>query len=277
MRTISTVLKVFLFTLIAAVTVQAQPVTPPPKLTALVIDAAGNASFYKQGSKDKQTIQINKTRLETGDRIVTYAKSRVVLQIEGRPGPAGGGEPTQTTVEIKEKSRVQISELFADLGSGAETARVSVDYGQITANVRKIDPNSERFEVQTLTAVAAVRGTKFSANVQNVGQVKPKVKFRVYRGRIAILDPKTRKSRRLLDDGDTLDIEPSGAFIQGSMGGTSQTGKAGGVGPGAMPGGTGQITPGEHGDEDDEDTDTGTFPERSDNENDDTGSDRGKN
>jgi hypothetical protein len=272
MRTTSTALKAVLLSLLATAMVQAQDANPP-KLTALVIETAGHAAFFKPGSKDPQTIQVNKTRLEAGDRVVTRPNSRVVLLIEGKPGTAGGGEPKQTTVEIKPQSRVQISELFADLATGAENARVSVDYGQITANVRKIDPASERFEVQTLTAVAAVRGTRFSTKVLPAVQGNPKVSFRVYRGKIAILDPRTRKSRRLLDDGDTLDIEPNGAYIQGSMGGTSQTGNAGGA-LGGPPGGTGQFSPGDRG-EDDEDRDTGTFPERSEGEEDDTGSGRG--
>lgn len=274
MRTIFTVLKITLLTLVAAVTVQAQPANPP-KLTALVIEAAGKAIFFKEGSTERAQVQVKKTRLEEGYIILTGGKSSVKLLIEGKTGPTGGEEPAQTTVEIKERSRVKLAELFADLASGGEKIGVGVSEGQVIANVRKIDPTSERFEVQTPTAVAAVRGTKFSANVEKTGQMKPKVKFRVYRGKIDIFDPKTRKHRRLLDEGDTLDIEPSGTFIQGSMGGTSQTGQAGGIqgGPGMSgPGGPGgQFAPGEHGDENDEDSDTGTFPERSDNENDDTG------
>ena len=274
MRTITTFLKVLILACVFVLTVQAQPANPP-QLTALVIEAAGKAQFYKEGSAERFTVQVNKSRLEQGHILLTGPKSRVKLLIEGKTGPAGGGAPAQTTVEVDERSRVKLVELLTDVANGGETVGVRVAEGQVIANVRKIDPNSERFEIQTLTAVAAVRGTKFSTRVLPAVQGNPKVKFRVYHGKIAILDPKTRKSRRLLDDGDTLDIEPNGAFIQSSMGGTSQTGPAGGA-QGGPPGGS-QFGPGEHGDENDEDTDTGTFPERSDNEGDDTGSDRGKN
>ncbi len=275
MRTISTFLRVSFLACISALTVQAQPANPP-QLTALVIEAAGKAQFYKEGSPERFIVQVNKTRLEQGHILLTGPKSRVKLLIEGKTGPAGSEAPSQTTVEIDERSRVKLNELFTDVASGGETIGVRVAEGHVIANVRKIDPNSERFEVQTPTAVAAVRGTKFSTRVLPAVQGNPKVKFRVFRGKIAILDPRTRKSRRLLDDGDTLDIEPNGTFIQGSMGGTTQTGRAGGA-QGVLPGGGSQFGPGEHGDENDEDTDTGTFPERSDNEGDDTGSDRGKN
>lgn len=265
-------LKVILLILLTAMMAQAET-APAPKLTALVVEAGGKALYYKEGTQERLPIQVNKTRMEEGYIILTGPRSRVKLLIEGKTGPTGGSEPSQTTVEIGERSRVLLTDLLTDIASGAETVRVGVDRGQVIANVRKIDPNSERFEVETPTAVAAVRGTKFSANVIQTGQSKPQVKFRVYRGKIAILDPKTMKARRLLDDGDTLDIEPSGTFIQGAMGGASQSGGAGGSSSGALgPGGTdGQFSPGDAGEHGEEDSDTGTFPERSDNENDDTG------
>jgi hypothetical protein len=231
-------------------------------LTALVTEAGGVAACIKKGAPARLPVQVNQTRLAAGDVILTGPKSHVKLLIEGKPGPTTGQEPPQTTVEIKAQSRVEMTELFTDLAKGTENVKVSISQGQLISNVRKIDPNSERFEVSTPTAVAAVRGTNFSTKVIPLrGSVKPKVSFRVYHGNIDILDPINRTRRRQLDKGDTLDIEPSGAFIQGSFGGSERSGAAPSIE---------NLIP-DQPENDERDDDTGTFPERQEGEEDDTG------
>lgn len=235
-------------------------------LTALVIEAGGVAAHVKKGTTQRLQLQVNQTRLAGGDRIITGPNSRVKLLIEGKSGQPGGGEPQQSTVEIKAQSIVEVSELFKDITSGAENVRIGVKRGEVISNVRKIDTNSERFEVQTPTAVAAVRGTNFGTRVfPAVQHGKFKVTFRVNRGKVAILDPVSRTSRRLLEDGDILDIEPNGAMVESSIK------SAPGGGPGGGAEGGLEFDKDRSKDQGDHDDDTGTFPDRQEGEEDDTG------
>lgn len=235
-------------------------------LTALVIEAGGIAAHVKKGSTQRLQVQVNQTRLAAGDRIITGPNSRVKLLIEGKEGQPGGGEPQQSTVDIKAQSIVEVSELFKDIASGAENIRIGIKRGEVISNVRKIDTNSERFEVQTPTAVAAVRGTNFGARVlPAVQHGKYKVTFRVNRGKVAILDPVTRSSRRLLEDGDILDIEPNGAMVESTIKSTQGSGPGGGSEGGI------EFDRNRGEGLDDRDDDTGTFPDRQEGEEDDTG------
>jgi hypothetical protein len=189
-------------------------------LSALVVEAAGRAAFTKAGTKGFQPVQVNVTRLTSGDVLMTGPASHVKLLIEGKPGPSGGQEPTQSTIDVEEKTKVEMTQLLADAASGAEAVSMKLAQGQVISNVRKIDTNSERFEVVTPTAVAAVRGTHYGTQVAWLaGKQNPKVSIRVKRGKVAILDPFTGISRRLVDEGHILDIEPSGDMVEQSIGG----------------------------------------------------------
>jgi hypothetical protein len=133
--------------------------------------------------------------------------------------------------------------------------------------VRKIDTNSERFEVETPTAVAAVRGTNYGAKVKWTTPNKPKVNVFVRRGLVDILDPINRTFLRKLEEGRSLDIEPNGDMSEGSITPTSAPapgGQQGSSGLGGIGGG------GDRGDGGD--SDTGNFDsERGQDEGDDTG------
>jgi len=247
-------------------------------LSALVIEAHGKAAYKKGGVGGFLPIQEKVTRLESSDVIFTGPKSRVKLQVEGKTVASGALDPSQSTIEISHQAKVSLTTLFTDLSTGNESVTVDLAQGSIIANVRKIDPNSERFEVETPTAVAAVRGTSFQVGVQWVSPTQSKSSIQVTHGRVSILDRQSRRRLRDLEDGDSLDLEPGGgmSFQQGSApgGGTQGGGAAAGGGsalgsgrPGAAQGGGGILGGGDGGgggetlsapgDENDEGDDTG--------------------
>lgn len=240
-------------------------------LTALAIEAAGKAAYMKGGAKPYLPIQVNVTRLSEGDVILTGPDSRVRLLIEGKTVPAEGGDPNQTTVDVQARSKVQLRELLAT-AQGGENVRISIAQGQVISNVRKIDTNSERFEVETPTAVAAVRGTNYAALVKWIRN-KPKSQIKVNRGTVALLDPITRVNRRLMEEGEILEVAADGGISVPAAGAAPAA--PGGGGPAGI-GGKGGIG-GDGRDGGAEESDTGQFDsERMDqDEGDDTGGGHG--
>lgn len=240
--------------------VMAAPDVSANNLTALVSAASGRVAFMKEGTKQVVPVEVGVTRLVSGDVLMTGPNSRATLQIDGQAGVADAAHPEKSTVEVDAKTKVLISNLFADVATQGETVEIGVGQGRVICNVRKINTQSERFEVQTPTVVAAVRGTNFATDVQWENKT-PKVKINVSRGSIDLLDFRgTRLSG--VNEGETADIDPSGGVSVQPTGGGGEPkgaaaidGRSGGVG-GAGTGG--------------EDGETLTAPP-SDDENDDTG------
>jgi hypothetical protein len=221
-------------------------------LTALVIEAAGKVGYRQTGSSGLLPVQVNLTRLTQGDALITAPNSKATLLIEGKTVPGVSGDPERTTIEVGPKTRLLMSTLFADAGSGDESIQVGVAEGEVISNVRRINTSSERFEIDTPTAIAAVRGTKFLTSVSKEGG-KFKVAFKVSKGRISITD---RLGKRLaaIGEGEGADIDPSGGVSisqtsssGGSSGGPSLGGPGGGRGRGVSPLG-GPASSGESGD-----------------------------
>lgn len=199
-------------TLILAMTLSAP--APAQELTALVVEAAGKVAFKKGDTGPLTPVQVNVTRLTMGDTILTGPNSTAKLLIEGKV--VEGNENTQSTVEISARAKIRLTELMNS--GGNEAVKIGVAQGQIISNVRRIDPNSERFEVETPTAVAAVRGTIYGTEVTWTGQANPQVKFNVTKGQVDIFDPGNRTNLlSRLREGDTLDIAPDGSMSEGSV------------------------------------------------------------
>ena len=232
-------------------------------LTAVVIEAAGRVAVRRTGSSDLIPVQVNVTRLTGGDMIITSRNSRATLRVDGKLGAGDAEHPAETTLQIGPQTRVLMSQLYVDATNGNEEIQIAVGEGQVIANVRRINPESERFEVDTPTAIAAVRGTRFATGVLWKNR-KPEVTFAVEKGRIELFN---RGGGRLaqLKAGDKADIDSSGTVTLGAaaqaQGPTAAQTLIGGRGPG----GSG-VSGGE-------DTDT-TTSSIGDDERDDTGGER---
>lgn len=246
------------------------PVWSQGDLTATVIQAAGKVAYRQAGGGALIPVQVNVTQLTSGDTIITGPSSKVTVRVNGRSGPADGAHPVQTEIEIGPRARVVMTKLFTDLTSGNEDITIGVAEGQVISNVRRIDPNSERFAVETPTAIAAVRGTKFLTDVAWKGSVA-NVGFKVDRGSISLFN---KSGGRMADlrQGEMADIDPSGSSVSVS----SQTSAAPGGGsaasssPASARGGISGIAGGDGG----ESADTITSTEVTDNEDDDVGGGR---
>lgn len=195
-------------------------------LTALVIDAAGKVGFRQTGKAGLFPVRVNETRLKQGDSLITSTNSKATLLIEGKTVPAPSGEPDRTTIEVGPRTLLHMTMLFAEAGSGDENIQVGVAEGQVISNVRRINTSSERFEIDTPTAIAAVRGTRFLTSVTREDG-KAKVAFRVTKGRISITN---RLGKRLatIGEGEGADIDPTGSV---SVSQTGSSGGSGGAGP----------------------------------------------
>ncbi len=225
-------------------------------LTALVSSANGRVAFMKEGVKKLSPVEVGVTRLTTGDVLLTGPSSRATLEIEGRAGALDGVHPERSTVEVDAKSKVKIANLFADVNSQGETVEIGVGQGRVICNVRKINTQSERFEVQTPTVVAAVRGTQFATNVQWENKT-PQVNFNVTRGNIDLLNfRRTRLSG--VGEGESADIDPSGGVsVQPAGGGNSNAGaikgRSGGIGNSGGDGDDGETLSAPPGDDENDD------------------------
>lgn len=239
-------------------------------LTATVVEAAGKVAYRQTGGAALIPVQVNVTQLTAGDTVITGPNSKVTVRVNGKTGPDDGVHPAQTTIEIGPRARVVMTKLFTDLTSGNEEIQIGVAEGQVISNVRRIDPNSERFEVETPTAIAAVRGTKFLTDVQWKANV-PDVGFKVDRGSISLFN-KSGSRMANLGVGEFADIDPTGSTA--SVSSTSAApgggeGRSGGSATSAR-GGISGVVGGEGG----ESSDTITSTEASDDEGDDVGGGR---
>ena len=243
---------VVMFLMVSGMEVRAQ------NLTALVSAANGKVAFMKEGVDQIQPVHVGVTRLVTGDILLTGPNSRATLEIEGKSVAPQGGDPQRSTVEVDAKSKIKIAGLFSDVATQGESVQIGVNQGRVLCNVRKINTQSERFEVQTPTVVAAVRGTQFATDVQ-WENTTPKVKFNVTRGNIDILNFRgTRLSG--VNEGETADIDPSGGVsVQPTGGGQSGKstgaidGRSGGVGNAPAGGDEGETLTAPPGDDENDD------------------------
>ena len=88
-----------------------------------------------------------------------------------------------STIRINEKSSIEIKELVKNVKENKESTRFYVDNGKSNFNVTKKLMKNDEFRVGTPTAVAAVRGTEFSVDVD-----KDKSIIKCISGEVAVKD-----------------------------------------------------------------------------------------
>ncbi|MBN3522787.1 FecR domain-containing protein [Paenibacillus apiarius] len=120
---------------------------------ALVKEWKGSVTVTKSGGVKPLQV-FKKMSINQGDRIETGPKSRVVLQL------AGNGEEDELTIGAD--ADVSFTELNDK--DGVKT-RIGVLAGSVFAKVKSITGADDRFELETPTAVMAVRGTQFGVYV----------------------------------------------------------------------------------------------------------------
>ncbi|MDD5673104.1 MAG: FecR domain-containing protein [Chitinivibrionales bacterium] len=100
----------------------------------------------------------------------TYVESKAELEFE-----------SGTILRIGENSVVTLSKLLANKGAGESNSGVKVGTGQIWANVKKLTSTKSKFDFETPTAVASIRGTRLGINVGKEGTA-----IEVYEGTVMV-------------------------------------------------------------------------------------------
>ncbi|MGD9201814.1 MAG: FecR family protein, partial [Chitinispirillia bacterium] len=109
----------------------------------------------------------------------TFVESSLELVFEGG-----------TVIKLGENSVVNLSILLKNKNISASNSKVKVASGQIMANVKKIMNKKSKFEFETPTAVASIRGTRLGIIVK-----KNKTVVDVYEGRVAVRKRGTKKEK----------------------------------------------------------------------------------
>jgi hypothetical protein len=105
-----------------------------------------------------------------GGDIRTFVESTVELAFE-----------SGTVLLISENSVVTLSQLSQDVKGNPANSSVKVATGQIFSNVKKLVGTNSKFEFETPTAVASIRGTRLGISVNRDGS-----SIDVYEGRVAV-------------------------------------------------------------------------------------------
>ncbi len=118
--------------------------------------------------------------LKVNDAVRTFVESEAVIQF-----PDGGN------ISLKENTTLELSALSKEK-SGAKKTGLKILSGDLMANVKKLTHKGSKFEFETPTAVAAIRGTRVGFNVK-----KEKTDIKVYEGRVYVVPKGARKGAEL--------------------------------------------------------------------------------
>jgi hypothetical protein len=139
----------FLGGLLGASTAWPQPKTSIGKVTAL----EGKATVLREGRFAPEPLA-NQAAIFQEDIIQTDVASKVKITFIDA-----------TVISLGEQSRFEVKQFVHSAQQQTLTARLAVTVGIFRAIVKKLIPQSS-FEVTTPTAVAAIRGTDFMAEVR---------------------------------------------------------------------------------------------------------------
>ena len=98
--------------------------------------------------------------LDQNDSIRTGKESLAVLNLDGNAQTA--------TLEVKEKTELQLTEMLANQQKGTQKTLLDLSLGNILIKAKKLHSDKSSFEVRTPTSVVAVRGTTFAVTVEAV-------------------------------------------------------------------------------------------------------------
>lgn len=141
----------------------------------------GDASVKKMGSTEWRTLYVEDS-LQMGDAVKTSPESYCELQMVKRG-----------IFRVESSTELYLSKLVND--DDKVNSRMKLSQGGMTLKPAKLK-TGETFEVETSTAVAAVRGTKFSVNVSSNGNTQ----IAVDEGKVAV-KPNIKSFEKLKDEG----------------------------------------------------------------------------
>jgi hypothetical protein len=133
----------------------AQPSTP---FSATLIDFEGEVLIQKGG--ENLWLPVEKDMpLEQGDHLKTGARGFAEILVDDG-----------SQIRLGENSEITFSELSADSQTKSITASVYLWFGRMLCNITRFAHARSKFELQTPTVVAGVRGTDFAVEVLDAKQ-----------------------------------------------------------------------------------------------------------
>lgn len=139
-----------------------------------IVDAVeGNAQLLVHGEGDPKPVEEGRL-VRTGDVLITGPDSSVELRWMRW---AGG-----MRITVGENSRFKVIKSIVNRSKDVEESRLRLDVGRIWVRLRQALTGRSKFEVETPTIVAAVRGTIFSVEVAEDGSSR----VEVYEGTVAV-------------------------------------------------------------------------------------------
>ncbi len=126
--------------------------------TAEIVDVDGDAKVRLLGSAEWVLAEKGMV-LAQGDTVKTGSDSTMTLRLDN--------DDEKAYVELDENSKMLISRLLMNDDKGGKRTLLDLPIGEIMIEVDELSAES-KFEVKTPSAVAGVRGTKFSVRVEAI-------------------------------------------------------------------------------------------------------------
>ncbi len=158
-----------------------------------------------QIQRDTTTIKaVNGAELQSGDSIITKDKTRVQVMLKD-----------DTVVTIGPNSSFSFEEFLYD---GTKNSKLSMKaergfFRSVTGKLGKIAP--ERFKVKTASATIGIRGTDFSADIQQDREI-----IKCYSGAIFV---EFQGELREVDAGSIMELTPQGVQLRETLSHSAQT------------------------------------------------------
>jgi hypothetical protein len=131
---------------------------PSTSFSATLIDFEGEVLIQK--GVENLWLPVEKDMpLEQGDHVKTGAKGFAEILVDDG-----------SQIRLEENSEITLSELSADSQTESITASVYLWFGRMLSNITRFAHARSKFEVQTPTVVAGVRGTDFAVEVLDTKQ-----------------------------------------------------------------------------------------------------------
>jgi len=135
---------------------QAEPATPlEPAPLAVIHEAMGQVFVVKAGDPDSTPAEED-MELGAGDRVTTGSNGSVTISLRD-----------EHFVKLGSLATLTVKELRSDQVAGGIWARLMLARGKMMAAVASLTSADSRFEVDTPTAVAAVKGTSFQVSAES--------------------------------------------------------------------------------------------------------------
>ncbi|WP_166269450.1 FecR family protein [Marinobacter caseinilyticus] len=123
----------------------------PEPATVVAITGQGQVRLANSGYREPIRAQM---RLRVGDEVTTQAGSVTVMLADG------------SIIRINQNSRLVFNRLTQFGRTGMVDTRLRLERGELSTDVKPLIEKGSRFEIETSSAVAAVRGTSFSLQTE---------------------------------------------------------------------------------------------------------------